>query len=46
MRERSRRPDYERFKIETDDPDGALRRILGAELPIDEDESSVEDEGS
>ena len=45
MRERRRRPDLdERFKIETDDPEDALRRLLGAEdVPVGEDDS-VEDE--
>jgi len=40
MPERRRRPNLdERFKIETDDPEGALKRLLNAEdVPIDEDE--------
>lgn len=40
MPERPRRPDLtERFSIETDDPEGALRRLLDVEFdPIDEDE--------
>ena len=40
MVERRRKPDLdERFKIETDDPEGALRRLLDVEFaPIDEDE--------
>jgi hypothetical protein len=37
MPERRRRPDLdERFKIETDDPEDALRQLL--EVPIDEDD--------
>ena len=41
-----RRPRHdldERFKIETDDPEDTLRRLLGVEVPIDE-EDSTEDE--
>lgn len=43
MRERRRRIDPdEKFKIETDDPEDALRRLL--EVPIDEDDpTEVED---
>ena len=39
MPERPRRPDLdERFKIETDDPEGALRRLLDVgDLPPDDD---------
>ncbi len=45
-RERQRRPDLdERFKIETDDPESSLRRLLGAtEDPISDDDESSEDE--
>jgi hypothetical protein len=47
-RERRRNPDLdERFKIETDgDPEDALRRLLGVEVPIDETGDMPEDEDS
>lgn len=47
MPERPRRPDLdERFKIETDDPEGVLRRLLGAmddPLPDADDVPEAED---
>lgn len=39
MPERRRRPDLDTpFKIEADDPEDALRRLLGVEVPVDEDD--------
>ncbi len=48
MPERPRRPDLdERFSIDTDDPEGVLRRLLGATdasvLPDEDDQDSSED---
>lgn len=43
MRERPRRPDLdERFRIESDDPQDALRRLL--EVKIDEDDPKESDD--
>ena len=45
-RERQRRPDLdERFKIETDDPEGSLRRLLGTtDDPLPDEDETPEDE--
>ncbi len=44
-RERQRRPDLdERFQIDTDDPEGALRRLLGAtDEPLSDEDEGPED---
>ncbi len=45
MPERHRRPDYdEKFRIETDDPEDALRRLLSADDVPDLNEDDAPEE--
>ena len=48
MPERPRRPDYEeRFKIDTGDPEGVLRRLLGTtDDPLPDEDETLEGEDS